>query len=688
MRCSILRFAGICLTGLVLLFAREAEDTQIVHMLGTYDLDADGYLEFIALERPGDANHPPNLIRYYELGADGYQDLLWELSNLNGSLRSVAGATIGDLDGNGTPELITVMNVADPEQEGILSPMAFAYPWTEDGFMERPLYAADLAPNQRFVRCQSFVLADVDADGDQEILAALGAPKRSAVVVDVEPDATPPLQIRAELVSPALQNGFGFVYVAAVDYNWDQFDDVILFSPEGNVIRTAVFYNRDGDWVAGPEPHTSIPGISSFQSLIQSVTDWDGDGFQDVILPFRSGHVVALTLSATDVAIETLPVDAGPLSDLNITDFDQDGYLDILAVSGATNLLGLYSGLPERGIGPADYFSLVKERDSTQVFTTLPLVKFGHYTGSLIAAGWDGVKTTVFQTELGLEKAAIPADQEQQIWTPERIQTTLDNQQSILQDFPEIDETEVTESPALGQPLPAGILPRHILPVNQPFAYTIPEEPGEEFYSFRWLETPPPGMYFHYETQSIRWVPELSHLGAWSIAYRVKMKIGETVQAGDDSLSTYQVEPVLETMDEHVWLYVNDPPVFVSEPEGTEFIANSLFTYEPQVRDRNRDAQIHYFLEQAPDGMFIDDGMLVWQTDSTHVNVYDVRLVASDGFDRQAQEFQLFARAGVRILSQPDRVLTILQPYEYQLDVWHQDLDVDLTFELPAPRKE
>ena len=52
-------------------------------------------------------------------------------------------------------------------------------------------------------------------------------------------------------------------------------------------------------------------------------------------------------------------------------------------------------------------------------------------------------------------------------------------------------------TPAEGQPLPVGILPTYVLPVNQTFAYTIPEEEDREFFSFRWVEPPPRGMYFH-----------------------------------------------------------------------------------------------------------------------------------------------------------------------------------------------
>ena len=48
-----------------------------------------------------------------------------------------------------------------------------------------------------------------------------------------------------------------------------------------------------------------------------------------------------------------------------------------------------------------------------------------------------------------------------------------------------------------------------------------------------------------------------------------------------------------------------------------------------------------------------ENGSLIWQTDSADVNVYDVRLVATDGFDRDIQEFKLYARAGVKNYFKP-----------------------------------
>ena len=90
-----------------------------------------------------------------------------------------------------------------------------------------------------------------------------------------------------------------------------------------------------------------------------------------------------------------------------------------------------------------------------------------------------------------------------------------------------------------------------------------------------------------------------------------------------------------------MWIYVNDPPRFLTKPEETEFVAGTTFRYEPIIQDRNKDANFQFDLEISPEGMTFENGVLLWQTDSTHIDVYDVRLVVSDGFDRAVQEFNL-----------------------------------------------
>ena len=238
---------------------------------------------------------------------------------------------------------------------------------------------------------------------------------------------------------------------------------------------------------------------------------------------------------------------------------------------------------------------------------------------------------------------------------------------------------------SVGIRLPKHILPRYILSTEQPFLFEIPKDSLDEFYSFRWVNQPPKGMYFLYERKAINWVPTEKQLDAFQVSYVVRMKVDEIMESTrgtEDSSQVFKTLPVLESREENMWIYVNDPPRFLTKPTITEFTAGSTFRYEPIVQDKNKDSNIKFDLEVAPEGMTFENGVLKWETDSSHVEVYDVRLIATDGFERTAQEFKLYSRAGVKILSKAPQKASVGNDYNYAVKVWRQKPDEKINYKL------
>jgi len=660
----------------------SAQNYKIVHMEGTFDLDGDGFQEFATVEETVTDGYKNSVIRYYELDEQSFQRITWELEAPDGLLGSFVDVKLGDLDGDGTPELITIINLTEPGQGEILRPIAYYYYWDGEKFSTEAGGTINLADSKMFLRCFNFSLMDLDGDADQEIIVSLGSPLREFRVLGLDQNGE--WEILQKIKPNGMRSGIGFLFTGAVDWDRDGYDDVIGFSTEGDMLRIQPYFNIGDNLTNGPSSDKVITGMDGLIYQAMTVTDWDGDGFMDLLLPFRNGVVLALTLSDDMLAVEKLPVEGGPLSDLKVADFNQDGYDDLLLISGEMNIITLMKGNQGGLEDEPEYFALKKENLQTQVFTALPVMMQGVYTGSVIAAGWDGNETTLFITDMGHSQQ------------PEEPALALDNKSQspddILDIFPIIpDESFILPSiiytqDSQGQPLPKGILPRHVLTVNQAFAYTLPEEEKQKFYSFRWLQPPPKGMFFHYDSRSIRWVPDENQLGAYKIAYHVERKIGEEVAPlnfEEDSLLSYKVVPQLAGDDERLWIYVNDPPLIITEPTGTEFVATTDFVYIPIVSDRNVDSNLSWDLEVNPEGMEIsDEGHIYWATDSSHVDVYDVRLVVSDGFDRVAQEFRLFARAGVKILSEAEPSGKVDEAYRYKVDIWRPNLEHLLSYNL------
>ena len=131
---------------------------KIVHMNGTYDLDGDALLEFIALELDPNKDVFPTAVRYYEIDSDGYQTLIWEFTPPVALEGQFVDAQIRDLDGDGAPELVLVMNLSRFGDN--ITPHVFVatYPWDGSHFSEIPSATLDVGKKNRSLRCNNFQL--------------------------------------------------------------------------------------------------------------------------------------------------------------------------------------------------------------------------------------------------------------------------------------------------------------------------------------------------------------------------------------------------------------------------------------------------------------------------------------------------------------------------------------------------
>ena len=123
--------------------------------------------------------------------------------------------------------------------------------------------------------------------------------------------------------------GSGLLYVGAVDYDRDGFDDVLAISPDGNTLKVQPFYNVGGVFDSGSMVIEKVEGINGILPYSMNISDWDADGFKDLIIPFKSGHIIAFTLTPATLVIDKLPIDLPSIDQIVYEDFDQDNFEDI-----------------------------------------------------------------------------------------------------------------------------------------------------------------------------------------------------------------------------------------------------------------------------------------------------------------------------------------------------------------------
>ena len=187
---------------------------KIVHLEGSYDLDGDNLFEFISLELDPEKNVFPTMIRYNEVDGDGYQTPIWEFDAPKELDGYFVDAKIGDLDGNGIPDLIIVMNLSRFGTNATPHVFVAVYSWEEDSFSELPSVTLDIGKQDRSLRCNNFSMLDQDADGDQELVLSLGSPYRGFAILDL--DSQGRLVIIKKIRPDELLVGSGLLYLSLI----------------------------------------------------------------------------------------------------------------------------------------------------------------------------------------------------------------------------------------------------------------------------------------------------------------------------------------------------------------------------------------------------------------------------------------------------------------------------------------
>ena len=114
-------------------------------MNGTFDLDGDKMLEFVSLELDPEKDIFPKVVRFYEIDSDGYQNIVWEFIppvTLEGDF---VDAKIGDINGDGAPQLVVVMNLTKFGDKSTPHVFIATYDWDGTHFSEIPSASLDIA---------------------------------------------------------------------------------------------------------------------------------------------------------------------------------------------------------------------------------------------------------------------------------------------------------------------------------------------------------------------------------------------------------------------------------------------------------------------------------------------------------------------------------------------------------------
>ncbi len=289
---SVVDFVRIlCVITIALPFLYSQKN--VVSLSPTFDFDRDGLSEFLALEKQNFNDSAPSSAVFYEIDDFGSHIELWRHTTLD----QIIKAEIGDVDGNAIPDIVLLSR---PSFLGFGSESPIwlkVFPWTEIDFSPEPIFSFNKINDVVRVRPSSFSLLDVDINNQKdEILFAQGSPSRSISSNSISDNE---VFDKIKMLSPGnLSAGYAPIHLTKFDHDSNSSLDIIALSPEETSIRIHVFLNNEGELSNEVSETLSYPfDLNAPIGLIPSGiinADIDLDGFDELVIPFKAGSVIAL----------------------------------------------------------------------------------------------------------------------------------------------------------------------------------------------------------------------------------------------------------------------------------------------------------------------------------------------------------------------------------------------------------
>ena len=624
----------------------------------------------LALHQPVDSLGLSEVVYYEDTGVDTLT-VLWRYRLEADIPAHIVDAGVTDLDGDQLPEVTVLLHYQTLEDKSAPYWLQ-VFDWnSETGtFSTAPTFRWNYRGRGiSYLRPRQMAVADLDVDGNDELVIAIGSPDRMVLIADWGPTG---LQVYKELKVRETVSGPWPFDVAVADLNGDLRTDILIVG-QGRAPEMLAYINGRYDFHAMSVTTTAdkpvIPATSASGDL-------NGDGQEEIILPHTDGSLTLVSMAGPALRGVALDAEIPNLLDLAAIDLDGDGTSEIIYLQAdgtittndnrfVTPVTGeeIRSRLPDGVALPLRCQSFVVFPASVK---SPPVIVLPVHTdtGSFITLTEVGVPLSR-QLPLPPYKAVQPTEPE-----------ALAEHEMVSRVYPS-DRLLPSDARAL----PPHRTPDILLYVGQEFTLSVIGERRDESASFRFL-TKAPGMIFNFLRQAIEWQPTAEHLGAWNVEYEIVYHPG-VGPGGVVADSLVRVTPEAEVVRHQLLFYVNDKPRITSRPDNLGLLAGQPFAYRIQVEDRNADARIDYRLESGPEGMSIDpDGILSWHTNETHHDDYQVVISAGDGFDKNIQTFTLNVNAQLTITSTVPHVAHVQKPYSYQVTVFQPGSKKDQVFSL------
>ncbi|MFQ6612999.1 MAG: hypothetical protein ACE5D2_07855, partial [Fidelibacterota bacterium] len=261
-----------------------------LYVEGTFDLNHNQQSEILIV---GDQATP---LKYVELDSSGKHILLWHYTPVEPTIRQITDAHLADLNQDNIPELLATVSTLSNDGKAA-QPWLLVFSWEGNSFSSRPL-TINNSPGA-FDRHRPVNLSIADAG----ITVSLASPSRKALLLNLVLENQKLKLSKTQDISPTIiRSGFGRVFVGS--FKSDGVQHLALLSPEGNLLKAAILA-IDGNPIELLSDVLALDGARDILGPAIMSYDEHKDGNEELLIPFVTGEVMALSLSGDSLTFST-----------------------------------------------------------------------------------------------------------------------------------------------------------------------------------------------------------------------------------------------------------------------------------------------------------------------------------------------------------------------------------------------
>ena len=278
---------------LLVLLLSVSLSARSIKLAGTYDLNGNDRSELLLLKGGG--------LQYVEIEDNGDHREIWYYHPDGDRSAAVVDAVLANINDDPNPELIAIISAPSIKTDKKV-PWLVVFKWTGSRFTSEPLKRFYFPGERDLLRPSNINISEIDDKTTFSI--SFGSPSRKAVIFNLS-EQLGSLVIEAPMVlqPDILKNGYGRLFTAS--FNTKDGQMIAVFSPEGDIMKTAIFSSTDGKEIASDL--LVLDGMQNLYAPDIWVYDISYNDDQGVLLPFENDQV--LMLSFTDGELSLSPSD-------------------------------------------------------------------------------------------------------------------------------------------------------------------------------------------------------------------------------------------------------------------------------------------------------------------------------------------------------------------------------------------